>query len=247
MDSKNPDESLKARKLMGLQILSGFRYAGDETWEAGKIYDPKNGKTYSCKMRLEGENLKIRGFIGISLLGRTTVWSRKVYNTFLPPLRRTMKKLTHLDRQGRAKMVDVTGKPVTEREAVARGSVSMKRETLKLIADGKVPKGDVICVARIAGIMAAKRTSTLIPMCHPLMITSIDVSLHIDRRRNKIDIEVNVKTAGQTGVEMEALTAVSAAALTVYDMCKAVDRDMVISDIMLIEKRGGKSGVYKRK
>jgi len=158
-----------------------------------------------------------------------------------------MKKLTHLDRQGRAKMVDVTGKPVTEREAVAMGSVSMKRETLKLIADGKVPKGDVICVARIAGIMAAKRTSLLIPMCHPLMITSIDVSLHIDRRRNKIEIEVNVKTAGQTGVEMEALTAVSAAALTVYDMCKAVDRDMLISDIMLIEKRGGKSGVYKRK
>ena len=158
-----------------------------------------------------------------------------------------MKKLTHLDRQGRANMVDVTGKPVTEREAVARGSVSMKRETLKLIADGKVPKGDVLCVARIAGIMAAKRTSILIPMCHPLMITAIDISLHIDRKNNKIDIEATVKTAGQTGVEMEALTAVSAAALTVYDMCKAVDRDMVISDIMLIEKRGGKSGVYKRK
>jgi len=158
-----------------------------------------------------------------------------------------MKKLTHLDRQGRANMVDVTAKPVTEREAVARGSVSMKRETLKLIADGKMPKGDVLCVARIAGIMAAKRTSTLIPMCHPLMITAIDISLHIDRKNNTIDIEATVKTAGQTGVEMEALTAVSAAALTVYDMCKAVDRGMVISDIMLIEKRGGKSGVYKRK
>jgi cyclic pyranopterin monophosphate synthase len=158
-----------------------------------------------------------------------------------------MKKLTHLDRQGRAQMVDVTDKPITEREAVARGTVSMKPETLKLIADGEVPKGDVLCIARIAGIMAAKRTSTLIPMCHPLMITSIDISLRIDSRRNRIDIEADVKTAGQTGVEMEALTAVSAAALTVYDMCKAVDRDMVISDIMLIEKRGGKSGVYERK
>jgi cyclic pyranopterin monophosphate synthase len=158
-----------------------------------------------------------------------------------------MKKLTHLDRQGRAQMVDVTGKPVTEREAIARGTVSMKRETLKLITDGKVPKGDVLCVARIAGIMAAKRTDILIPMCHPLMITSIDISLQIDGRRNKIDIEASVKTTGQTGVEMEAFTAVSAAALTVYDMCKAVDRDMVISDIRLIEKRGGKSGVYKRK
>ena len=158
-----------------------------------------------------------------------------------------MKKLTHLDRQGRAKMVDVTGKPVTEREAVARGTVSMKPETLTLIADGKVPKGDVLCVARIAGIMAAKNTSGLIPMCHPLMISSIDVSLHIDRRKSKIDIEAKVKTAGQTGVEMEAFTAVAAAALTVYDMCKAVDREMVISDILLIEKRGGKSGVYKRK
>jgi cyclic pyranopterin phosphate synthase len=116
-----------------------------------------------------------------------------------------MKKLTHFDRQGRAKMVDVTAKPVTEREAVARGNISMKRETLKLIVGGKVPKGDVLCVARIAGIMAAKRTSALSPMCHPLMSTSIDVSLHIDRRKNKIDIEANVKTTGQTGVEMGPL------------------------------------------
>jgi cyclic pyranopterin monophosphate synthase len=158
-----------------------------------------------------------------------------------------MKELTHLDKQGRAKMVDVSDKPVTQREAIAKGSVFMKRETLKLIADGKVPKGDVLCVARIAGIMAAKKTAALIPMCHPLSVTSIDIVLHIDRGRNKIDIEAKVKTAGQTGVEMEALTAVAAAGLTVYDMCKSVDKDMVISDIMLVEKRGGKSGVYKRK
>jgi cyclic pyranopterin phosphate synthase len=158
-----------------------------------------------------------------------------------------MKKLTHLDRQGRAKMVDVSDKPVTERQAIARGYILMKPETLKLVTNGEVPKGDVLCVARIAGIMAAKRTATLIPLCHPLMITSVEVSLDINRKRSRIDIEAKVKTAGQTGVEMEALTGVSAAALTVYDMCKAVDREMVISDIMLIEKRGGRSGVFKRK
>ncbi len=158
-----------------------------------------------------------------------------------------MKKLTHLDEKGRAKMVDVTEKPITRRVAVARGSVYMKPETLKLIQDKKVPKGDVISVSRIAGIMAAKKTSEIIPMCHPLNITSVNIDFAIDNKKNKIDIEANVKITGQTGVEMEALTAVSAAALTVYDMCKAVDKEMVISDIMLIEKSGGRSGIFKRK
>jgi cyclic pyranopterin phosphate synthase len=158
-----------------------------------------------------------------------------------------MKKLTHLDKQGRAKMVDVTEKPITLRQAIARGSVSMKHETLKLIKDKKVPKGDVLSVARVAGIMAAKKTSELIPMCHPLNITSVTVDFHLDSKKNRIGIEAGVKVTGQTGVEMEALTAVSVAALTIYDMCKAVDREMVISDIMLIEKSGGRSGVYKRK
>ena len=157
-----------------------------------------------------------------------------------------MKKLTHLDKEGKARMVDVSEKPLTQREAVAKGSVYMKPETLRLIEDKKVPKGDVLCVSRVAGIMAAKRTSEVIPMCHPLNITSVDIKLNLDSKKNKVDIEACVKILGQTGVEMEALTAVSAAALTIYDMCKAVDKEMVISDIMLIEKRGGRSGVYKR-
>jgi cyclic pyranopterin phosphate synthase len=157
-----------------------------------------------------------------------------------------MKRLTHLDKEGRAKMVDISEKPLTQREAVAKGSVYMKPETLRLIEDKKVPKGDVLCVSRVAGIMAAKRTSEVIPMCHPLNITSVDIKLNLDSKKNKVDIEACVKILGQTGVEMEALTAVSAAALTIYDMCKAVDKEMVISDIMLMEKRGGRSGVYKR-
>jgi len=158
-----------------------------------------------------------------------------------------MKKLTHLDRQGRAKMVDVTEKPFTRREASVKGSVYMKPETLKLIQDNKVPKGDVLCVARTAGIMAAKKTGELIPMCHPLNITSVNIKFDFDTEQNKIDIISKVKLTGQTGVEMEALTAVSVAALTIYDMCKAVDKEMVISDIVLVEKRGGRSGVFKRK
>lgn len=154
-------------------------------------------------------------------------------------------RFTHLDKQGKAKMVDVSEKPSTAREAVARGSVYMKPSTMKLIRDKAVPKGDVIAVARVAGIMAAKKTSELIPMCHPLNITSVSVDIKTDEK-NKIDIEARAKTVGQTGVEMEALTAVSAAALTIYDMCKAVDKEMTISDIMLTEKRGGKSGEFRR-
>lgn len=158
-----------------------------------------------------------------------------------------MKKLTHIDKQGRVKMVDVTEKPSTHRKAIARGSVNMKPATLKLILDKKMPKGDVLCVARIAGIAAAKKTSDLIPMCHPLNITAVNININTERNKSKIDIEAEVRVTGQTGVEMEALTAVSVAALTIYDMCKAVDKEMVISDIMLIEKRGGRSGIYKRK
>jgi cyclic pyranopterin phosphate synthase len=158
-----------------------------------------------------------------------------------------MKRLTHLDKEGRAKMVDISKKPPTVREAVARGSVHMKPETRRLIQEGKVSKGAALSVARIAGIMAAKRTSELIPLCHPLDITSVTIDFNFDNKKNKLDIEAQVRVVGQTGVEMEALTAVSVAALTIYDMCKAVDREMVISDIMLMEKRGGKSGPFKRK
>jgi len=158
-----------------------------------------------------------------------------------------MKKLTHFDKKGRVRMVDVSGKSATRREAVARGTVYMKKQTLKLITDKKISKGDVLETARLAGIMAAKKTSEVIPLCHPLSITSINIDFGADKKKNKINIESKVKNTGQTGVEMEALMAVSVAALTIYDMCKAVDRAMVISDIMLIEKRGGKSGEWRRK
>lgn len=158
-----------------------------------------------------------------------------------------MGKLTHFDEEGRARMVDVSEKPPTQREAIAAGSVYMKPETIRLIKDRRISKGDVLGVARVAGIMAAKRTPVLIPMCHPLNITSVNIDFDVDENKNKIDIKTTVRIVGQTGVEMEALTATSVAALTIYDMCKAVDKNMVISDIMLLEKRGGKSGEFKRK
>lgn len=155
-----------------------------------------------------------------------------------------MNELTHFDNQGRAVMVDVSEKETTLREAVACGSVFMKPETFRLIADKKIAKGDVLGVARIAGIMGAKRTPDLIPMCHPLTITSVTLDFSSIEAESRIDIEARVKIAGKTGVEMEALTAVSVAALTIYDMCKAVDRSMVISNIHLMEKSGGKSGHF---
>lgn len=155
-------------------------------------------------------------------------------------------ELTHFDEEGKARMVDVSEKPLTKREAIAKGSVYMKPETIKLIKDRQISKGDVLGVARVAGIMAAKKASEMIPMCHPLNITSVNIDFDIDEKNNKVDIKTTVRIVGQTGVEMEALTATSAAALTIYDMCKAVDKEMVISDIMLLEKRGGKSGEFKR-
>jgi cyclic pyranopterin phosphate synthase len=150
--------------------------------------------------------------------------------------------LSHIDADGRARMVDVSAKAETKREATASGRVSMRRETLALIQSGGVPKGDVLTVAQIAGIMAAKRTHDLIPMCHPLELTGIDVTLTPNESRACIDVEATVRTTGKTGVEMEALTAVSVAALTVYDMCKAVDRAMKIEGVRLRKKSGGKSG-----
>ncbi|MEK6681598.1 MAG: cyclic pyranopterin monophosphate synthase MoaC [Nitrospirota bacterium] len=159
-----------------------------------------------------------------------------------------MSKLTHFNEKGQPRMVDVSDKSDTQRMAIACCTVYMKPATLQLIQDKKVAKGDVLYVAQVAGIMAAKKTSELIPMCHPLNITSIELSLEPDpdRERSCIEIKAQVKITGKTGVEMEALTAVAVAGLTVYDMCKAVDRDITISDIRLIEKSGGKSGEYKR-
>ena len=155
-----------------------------------------------------------------------------------------MSKLTHFDESGKAIMVDVSEKKETLREAVACGSISMKPETFRLIMDKKIAKGDVLGVARIAGIMGAKRTPDLIPMCHPLNLTSVQVDFTPIEEKSRINIEAKVKIRGKTGVEMEAFTAVAVAALTIYDMCKAVDRGMVISDIHLIEKSGGKSGRF---
>ena len=150
--------------------------------------------------------------------------------------------LTHLDEQGRAKMVDVGGKPVTDREAVAKGSVLMQRDTLKLIQEGLVKKGDVLTIAQLAGIMGAKRTAELIPLCHPLPLNKVDVELELDAGQSRVNITATASTLGKTGVEMEALTAVMIAALAVYDMCKAVDRGMRISEVRLVRKRGGQSG-----
>jgi cyclic pyranopterin phosphate synthase len=156
-----------------------------------------------------------------------------------------MAKLTHFDKKGRSRMVDVSDKDVTLREAVAQGIISMKKETFALIMKKKMKKGDVFEVARLAGIMAAKRTFELIPLCHPLNLTSVEISFYPDTKKNQVKIESKVKVTAKTGVEMEALVAVSAAALTIYDMCKAVERGMVISDIKLLRKSGGKSGLYQ--
>ncbi len=153
---------------------------------------------------------------------------------------------THLDEQGRARMVDVGNKDTTARQAIARGYVYMQESTLQAIAEQQVAKGDVIQVARIAGIMAAKQTSSLIPMCHPLALTSVKVDLWPEREGSRVRIEAEVRIVGRTGVEMEALTAVSVAGLTVYDMCKSMDRGMRLSEVELIYKSGGKSGEYVR-
>jgi cyclic pyranopterin phosphate synthase len=153
-------------------------------------------------------------------------------------------KLTHVDAKGRVRMVDVSDKAVTAREAVARATIQMSAAARRLIRAGKVKKGDPLQAARLAGIMAAKRTSELIPLCHPLAITHASVEITPSRRG--FTIEGCVRTSGQTGVEMEALTAVAVAALTIYDMVKAVDKEMIIGDICLVEKRGGRSGEYKR-
>jgi cyclic pyranopterin phosphate synthase len=158
-----------------------------------------------------------------------------------------MAELTHLDAQGQAHMVDVGAKTETEREAIAAGRVQMLPETLRLLREGNLPKGDVLGTARVAGIMAAKRTWELIPLCHQLQLTKVSVEFGFNEADAAVEITAGVRCRGQTGVEMEALTAVSVAALTIYDMAKAVERGMVIGDIRLLEKRGGKTGEWRRK
>ncbi|NNG02812.1 MAG: cyclic pyranopterin monophosphate synthase MoaC [Inquilinus sp.] len=155
------------------------------------------------------------------------------------------KGFTHFDADGRARMVDVSDKAETERLATAGARVVMLPETLAMIRDGRAKKGDVLAVARLAGIMAAKRTADLIPLCHPLALTSVEVDLALDEASNSVEITATAKLVGRTGVEMEALTAASVAALTVYDMCKVVDRGMIVTDLRLLRKSGGKSGRYE--
>ncbi|WP_080887143.1 cyclic pyranopterin monophosphate synthase MoaC [Nitrospira japonica] len=162
-----------------------------------------------------------------------------------------MAELTHFNEAGRARMVDVSAKAQTERLATAQAKVFLRPETLEKIQQGKIAKGDVLAVAQIAGVMGAKKTPDLIPMCHPIFLSSVDISFAEDARPNRdgrcsITVTATAKTTGQTGVEMEAMTAVSVAALTIYDMCKAIDRDMSFSDMCLLTKSGGKSGSYKR-
>jgi cyclic pyranopterin phosphate synthase len=159
-----------------------------------------------------------------------------------------MSQLSHLDEQGRARMIDVSGKDVTSRIAIARGTIHMRAETLALILEDKIEKGDVFSVARVAGIMAAKKTAELIPMCHPLNLTAVELELTPAREpAARVDIEATVRVSGKTGVEMEAMTAVAVAGLTIYDMCKAVDREMTLGEIRLAKKSGGKSGTFIRK
>jgi len=155
-------------------------------------------------------------------------------------------ELTHFNHAGKARMVDVTVKDETKREAVAEGRITLKKSTLELVKQGALGKGDVLGVAQVAGIMGAKKTWDLIPMCHPLLLTGVNLEFNIDDRANAIEIKAVVKTTGKTGVEMEALTAVSVASLTIYDMCKAVDKGMTIEYIRLLAKSGGKSGDYTR-
>ncbi len=176
---------------------------------------------------------------------------------YIPPVKRNLpllrfareassvsQELSHIDEQGRARMVDVGDKEVTRREAVARGRLEMAPETLRLILEGGLPKGDVLGTARIAGVMAAKQCANLIPMCHPLRLTSVEIDFSADEPPGELSIEAAVRAQDRTGVEMEALTAVSVAGLTVYDMCKAVDKGMVLSDVRLVRKTGGKSGDF---
>jgi cyclic pyranopterin phosphate synthase len=155
-------------------------------------------------------------------------------------------EFTHFNEEGKAKMVDVSDKKTTDRTAIAIGCIYVSSNIISRIKNNEMKKGDVLSVAQIAGIMGAKKTSEIIPMCHNIFISGADIKFFIDEEASKIDIEATVKTSGQTGIEMEALSAVSIAALTIYDMCKAVDKSMVIGDIKLMKKTGGKSGVYER-
>lgn len=180
------------------------------------------------------------------LIGRRFCFKGCYYRTVFDGGGKGVARLSHFDQEGRARMVDVSAKRATHRTAVVTGRVIMKAETLRRIIDKEIEKGDVLGVARVAGIMAAKRAGEIIPMCHPLGLDSVEIHFQPEAKRSAIHIQSRVKSTGKTGVEMEALLATATSALTIYDMCKAVDRSMIISDIKLMKKSGGKSGTYLR-
>lgn len=191
------------------------------------------------------ETEKLADFIETNFIEENVIRKNAVKNTSIESLG-SLEDLSHFDAQGRARMVDVTAKPLTEREAIACGEIYLAKETIALVKAGRMVKGDVLAVAQVAAVMGVKETSRLIPMCHPLLIGGINTEFSIDEVENKIEVKVAVKINGQTGVEMEALTGVNTALLTIYDMCKAVDKNMVLGNIRLIEKKGGRSGHYLR-
>jgi cyclic pyranopterin phosphate synthase len=208
---------------------------GDRGFGFDPVFLPRGSDTTAAELPEERKNT-------VSHRARAAAALLPVLRALAPIGAQSTETLSHIDAAGRARMVDVSGKEDTQRVAVARGRVVMRPETLALIEGGGIAKGNVLTTAQIAGVMAAKRTHELIPMCHPLLLTGIDVTLTPDSGGPAVEIRATVRTTGRTGVEMEALTAVSVAALTIYDMCKAVDRGMRIEGVRLIEKRGGKSG-----
>jgi cyclic pyranopterin phosphate synthase len=245
-----------ARTRDAVELLSGFGRQRSPAGTTGMTERTNEvlrlaGRLSRALMQLDIEPqhlllalLDVPGNAALSVLQTLGVEREQLHTAALAALAQPAPppQLTHLNPQGEAHMVDVGTKADTQREAIARGTVVMQTETLQLILDGNTPKGDVLATARIAGIMAAKRTSDLIPLCHPLMLSHVGVEITPDEGNNALHIEAAVRTTGKTGVEMEALTAVSVAALTIYDMCKAVDRAMRVTNVRLAEKHGGKSG-----
>jgi len=201
-----------------------------------------HGEVERQRERVAGGDRKI-----VLSVGHSSAAGKLTLDRPLPSVKSMRRKLSHVDGRGRVRMVDVSRKKVTAREAVARGRVFMQRGTLALLEAKTHPKGDALAAAHIAGVMAAKRTSELIPLAHPLILDGVDMAFSFDHERASVAIEARVRTRGPTGVEMEALTAVTVAALTLYDMLKAVDRGMVLGEIALWEKRGGRSGAYRRR
>ncbi len=242
-----PRDLLKYLPAADLVLAEGFRAAGLPKIEVVRAELGREITTPVMELlAIVSDVPDLAAPVPVFPLGRPDAlaeWLRERFLAAPPP---EVQPLTHFDAEGRARMVDVSAKAATLREAVAKGSIRMRPETLTLIENGAIAKGDVLGVAQVAAIMAVKETSRLIPMCHPLNISGVEAGFRIDRDRSEIEITVRVRLTGSTGVEMEALTGVSVAALTIYDMCKAADKTMTIENIRLVEKSGGRSGVFRR-